>query len=618
MSGIVGIVNLDGAPVDRRLLGRMTDYLSFRGPDARETWSQGPVGLGHTLLRTADDTRPDGQPLSLDDRVWIVADARVDGRGELRRKLRAHGCRDLDEATDAELILQSYLVWGEACARHLIGDFAFAIWDEPRRRLFAARDHFGVKPFFYARLANCLVFSNTLNCLRIHPEVSDELNDLAIADFLMFEFGQDPATTPFADIHSLPPAHYLSWRQGRLDISRYWTLSVPPTLRYHREQDYVEHFRELLRLAVADRLRSSRIGVFMSGGLDSTSVAALAVDVRNRRSIPFDLQVYTDVFGSDSKIPDEERYYSGLVAVHLNLPVHYHEDQDYPLYERWDQAELHRPMPHNYPLMANWVDRLKMAVPGSRVILTGEGGDLIFVPSCSYFDDLLKSRQWGRLLKGIAKSLTYRRLPPVGLRSTLLPGRYRSKPPDFPDWLDQGFSEGLDLKARWDRFTHSPCPSSSLRKRAFQGLTSPYWPDFLQKLYDPGVTGLPLEFCHPYFDLRVVNFALALPEWPWCLDKLLSREVGRGLLPEAVRTRPKTPLAVSPALEAIRQHGSSWINDIGAVPGLRRYVKIAAISSLTLNSSLTLKKNLNKIHTSLRPVTLHYWLKHSVPINRCD
>ena len=89
MSGIVGIVNLDGSPVDRLLLGRMTDFLAFRGPDARETWSQGPVGLGHTLLRTAYDTRPDCQPFTLDGQVWIIADARVDGRGELRRKLAA-------------------------------------------------------------------------------------------------------------------------------------------------------------------------------------------------------------------------------------------------------------------------------------------------------------------------------------------------------------------------------------------------------------------------------------------------------------------------------------------------------------------------------------------------
>jgi asparagine synthase (glutamine-hydrolysing) len=612
MSGIVGIVNLDGSPVDRRLVGRMTDYLAFRGPNARGTWSQGPVGLGHTLLHTADDTRPDGQPFTLDNRVWIVADARVDGRGELRRKLRGHGCRDLEEATDAELILRSYLVWGEGCVQHLIGDFAFAIWDEPRRQLFGARDHLGLKPFYYARLGNCLVFSNTLNCLRMHPEVSDDLNDLAIADFLMFGFGQDPATTPFADIHSLPPAYYLNWRQGRLEISRYWTLPMPPTLRYQREQDYVEHFRELLQLAVADRLRNSRIGVLMSGGMDSSSVAALAVGLRNRRPVPFDLRAYTDVSVYDSNSSDEEGHYAGLVAAHLNLPIHYHAGKVYQLYERWDQPELQRPMPHHLPLMANWVDRLKVLVPRSRVVLTGHGADLIFIPSCSYFEDLLKSRQWTRLVKEIVQSLKHRRLPPVGLRSTLMPRRYRSKPPDFPGWLNQSFSEGLDLKARWDLFHNPPLPSSLWRKRAYHGLTSADWPDFLQKLYDPGVTGLPLEFRHPYFDLRVVNFALALPEWPWCLDKLLFREVGRGLLPEVVRTRPKTPLAVNPEWESIRQRGSSWIDDFAQASSLRRYVNIAAISSLTL------KRNLNKLSPYLKPVTLHYWLKYLVPMNKCN
>jgi asparagine synthase (glutamine-hydrolysing) len=605
MSGIVGIVNLDGAPVDRLLLARMTDYLAFRGPDAQETWSQGPVGLGHALLRTVDDTRPDCQPLTLNGRVWIVADARVDGRDELRQKLRGHGCRDLEEATDAELILQSYLLWGEACVQHLIGDFAFAIWDEPRRRLFAARDHFGIKPFYYARVGNCLIFSNTLNCLRMHPDVSDELNDLAIADFLLFEFNQDLATTTFIDIKSLPPAHCLVWQQGRLDLSPYWTLPMPPTLRYQRGKDYVEHFRELLQQAVADRLRTSCIGVLMSGGMDSSSVAAFALELGNRRSVPFDLQAYTQVY--DSLIPDEERHYSGLVATHLNIPIRYHVIDDYQLYERWDQPELHRPMPHHAPLETSWVDLLKMVVGRNRLVMTGQGPDIIFCASDSYLDDLLKSRQWGRVAKEIVQGLQYRRRPPLGLRRRLLPWRYQANVLDFPGWLNQSFADRLDLKARWDRLNNPPLPASPLRKEAFSGLASPCWPDYWQKHYDPGVTGLPVEFCHPYFDLRVVNYSLALPEWPWCLDKLLSREVGRGLLPEAVRTRPKAPLAGFPELEVIRQSGGSWINGFEPSPDLHRYVNVAAIPSLTNEMDFN---NVNTIYLNLRVFTLNFWLNN--------
>lgn len=602
MSGIVGTLHTDGRPVDGRLLRRMTEFLAFRGPDAQDVWTDGHVGFGHALLRTTFESEREAQPCNLDGQVWITADARIDGRDDLIRKLADREVESLRQAPDVELILHAYHRWGEDCLQHLLGDFAFALWDGRHRRLFCARDHLGVKPFYYARVENCLVFSNTLNCLRMHPEVSDKLNDLAIADFLLFEFNQDPATTPFADIHILPPAHYLSWQQGRLDISRYWSLPMPPTLRYQRDQDYVEHFRELLQQAVADRLRSSCIGVSMSGGLDSPSVAAFAVELRNRRSVTFDLRAYTIVY--DSLIPDEERHYSGLVAAHLNIPIHYHVADGYQLYERWDQAELHRPIPQHYPLMASWVDWIKMIVRRSRVVLTGEGGDIIFSPSGSYFDDLLKSMQWGRLTKEIAQSLKYRRLPRFGLRSRLLPWRYRAKGFDFPGWLDQSFSDGLGLKARWARFKNPLLPSYPVRKRVYQALTNPAWPDDWQKLYDPGVTGLPVEFCHPYLDLRVVNFTLALPEWPWCLDKLLSREIGRGLLPEAVRTRPKAALAGEPVSELVRHPESSWINGFVPTRGLRRYVNLAAIPLFTY------ERDHHKIWANLRPLTLHFWLKH--------
>ena len=209
MSGICGIVNLDGAPVDRQLLQKMTALIAFRGPDAQNVWVDGRVGFGHTMLHTTLESEREQQPCSLDGNVWITADARIDGRTELKRTLEAQGRTELPNATDVELILHAYHAWGEDCVKYLIGDFAFAIWDSRQQRLFCARDHFGVKPFFYALMGQCLIFSNTLNCLRGHPAVSDSLNDLAVADFLLFEMNQDPGTTVFADIQRLPPAQRL-------------------------------------------------------------------------------------------------------------------------------------------------------------------------------------------------------------------------------------------------------------------------------------------------------------------------------------------------------------------------------------------------------------------------
>jgi asparagine synthase (glutamine-hydrolysing) len=183
MSGIVGIVNLDQAPVDPPLLQRLTDFLAFRGPDAQETWTDRHVGLGHTALWTTFESERERQPSSLDGQVWITADARVDDRAGLIPQLESQGRTNLAEATDSELILHAYHAWGESCVEHLIGDFAFAIWDGRERHLFCARDHLGVKPFYYAQLGDSVIFSNTLDCIRQHPAVSDKLNEAAIGDF---------------------------------------------------------------------------------------------------------------------------------------------------------------------------------------------------------------------------------------------------------------------------------------------------------------------------------------------------------------------------------------------------------------------------------------------------
>jgi asparagine synthase (glutamine-hydrolysing) len=190
MSGIVGIVNLDGTEVNRDLLWQMTKFMTPRGPDAQQILSDGPVGLGHTMLRTTFESNSETQPLTIDGKTWLIADARIDGRDELIKKLEAKlgspasllsdnsEARDKVPLTDALLILYAYKVWGTDCVSHLIGDFAFAIWDSVERRLFFARDHFGVKPFYYARVNNFLLFSNMLNCLRQHPSVSSKLNTI--------------------------------------------------------------------------------------------------------------------------------------------------------------------------------------------------------------------------------------------------------------------------------------------------------------------------------------------------------------------------------------------------------------------------------------------------------
>ena len=162
----------------------------------------------------------------------IQANARLDARDELIAKLEANG-------SDAELILLAYEKWGDDCVKHLIGDFAFAIWDGRKQRYFCARDHFGVKPFYYTHIDNEFAFSTSLNELRLNPRVSNELNEIAVGDYLLFGVNQDLSTTIFKDIHRLPPGHTLTVENGSITKRRYWTLEPSAEVRFRDPHSYV-------------------------------------------------------------------------------------------------------------------------------------------------------------------------------------------------------------------------------------------------------------------------------------------------------------------------------------------------------------------------------------------
>jgi len=603
MSGIVGIVNGDGMPVDCHLLKQMTEFMSYRGPDFQQIWVDGNVGFGHALLATTKESVGEKQPFTLDGEVWITADARIDGRGELIEKLK--GDYDLKMVTDVELILRAYHVWGEDCVEHLLGDFAFGIWDERKKRLFCARDHFGVKPFYYAEVGNCLIFSNTLNCVRIHPGVSDELNDLAIGDFLLFGCQQEFDTTAFAEIKRLPPAHCLIWSGEGIKIKRYWTLPIDGFIRYKRAEDYVENFQELMATAVGDRLRTNLVGVFMSGGMDSSSVAAVAQEVLLKKFESFDLRAYTVVY--DRLIPDRERYYSGLVAQKLDIPIEYLVADDYKLFQRWDEPEVHQPEPIGNPLLAIGVDQLKLVANNNRVALNGYGGDPVLYSSNSYFFDLLKKLQVGELVTAVGQYfLSNRRLPPVGLRTNLKRwfGLWHPWQPPYPKWLNADFGKRLNLPTRLEQLSREKAPIHPTRAEAYQDLISSTWP-YLFESYDPGVTGFPVEVRYPFFDLRLVNYLLAMPPIPWFIHKELMRVAMKGILPESVRLRPKTVLAGNPVYELLQQPNAPTLNKFDTTPILAKYVNLEAV----LPNSVIVE-DAYEVWINLRPQCLAYWLQN--------
>lgn len=613
MSGIVGILNLDGKAIDCQLLQQMTEFMSYRGPDAQNIWLDGNVSFGHALLLTTPEAVREKQPFTLDGQVWITADVRIDGRAELIQKL--NGDISIDTVSDVELILRAYHLWGEDCVKHLLGDFAFAIWDKKQQRLFCARDHFGVKPFYYARVGNSLIFSNTLNCLRIHPDVSDRLNDLAIADFLLFGCNQELDTTALADIQRLPPAYFLTFSAENLLTKRYWTLPVDGYIRYKRPEDYVEHFQELMLAAVGDRLRTNRVAVSMSGGMDSTTIAATAKELRSKQSQPFEIRAFTIVY--DKLIPDEERYYSGLAAKALGIPIYYLVADGYTLFERREQPKFWHPEPTNVSLLAIVADRFKQVAAYSRVLLDGNGGDPVFYSWGAYFHvvHLLKNLQFGCLVTDLVQYvLSHGHLPQPGVRSQLKKWLGIRPPlPPFPRWINPQLSAKLDLPARWENF-HRPKPLiHPIRPEAYQQLTASMWP-YLFESNDAGVTGFPIEVRYPFFDLRLVNYLLGIPPVPWCLHKELMRVAMRGILPEAVRRRPKTPMLGDPVSVLLKQPSSQWVDRFESAPALAKYIDRDAVPLVSGT-----EQGANDACISLQPLNFNQWLqeldrvKHKLP-----
>lgn len=605
MSGIVGIVEADNAPVSRELLAKMTEFMAYRGPDARNIWAEGKVGFGHTLLRTTREAAGEYQPLTLDDRVWLVADVRIDGRKELIQKLQDRGEKVALETPDPNLILQAYKIWGINCLEHLIGDFAFAIWDEPKQHLFCARDHFGVKPFYYARKGNSLVFSNTLNCIRLHPAVSDKLNDLAIADFLLFGCNQEVDTTAFADIQRLPAAHRLIWSSDGLKVEKYWTLPIDGYIRYKREEEYVEEFLEWMRLAVGDRLRTNQVAVYMSGGLDSTSVTAIAKELLSQQYPSYDLRAYTSVF--DRLLPDEERYYSGLVAEHLGIPIHYQVLDDLELYKAIEEIEDCTPEPSLIPLTRTNTEHDRTLTSQSRIVLSGQGGDGVFYSQGAYYYGLhlIKTGQIGKLVVEWIKYFgSHSRFPQPGIRARVkqwlgIP----SWKPSYPVWLNPDLEQQLDLRTRWENSYVKAKPIHPVRPEAYQSLISPFW-SYLFEGDDAGNNNLSIEVRYPYFDLRLVKFLLSIPVVPWMMFKEMLRVSMKGLLPEAVRCRPKTPAMGNPMTLRLQQTEMKWIEQFVPTPELSWYISRELIPPLC---GMTGQQG--EAWIDIRPISLNHWLQ---------
>jgi asparagine synthase (glutamine-hydrolysing) len=603
LSGIVGILNRNGAPAERALLRALVQFLSYSGPDAREVWSDGPIGFGHTLLRTTRESLNERQPASLEGHLWIAADARLDCRAELEAELADGGRKYRRPAPDSELILQAYALWGERCVDHLRGDFSFGIWDAHRRMLFCARDHFGVKPFYYAELGDLFVFSNTLTCIRLHPDVSEDLSEAAIADFLLFGLNCDNSTTTFRDIRRLPPAHFLIVSPEGVRIERFWSAPTGGRIRYRHADDYVEHLQVLLEAAVVDRLRIDRVGILLSGGIDSGSIAATARELMGQPKGACDLRAYTAVYRASNL--DQDAEHARNAAKFLRIPIHCSPMDGLEPFERWDDPEWTLPEPVDDPFFAGLFDQFRLIAADCRVVLSGEGSDnLMHFQMLPYMQDMMRNGEWGRFLAEVPHYLW--------VRPSLWPGVRRrikglfgkdSKAPVYPKWFAPEFARRMDLEERWREWSELRVTAGHpILPKAHASLSIPQWTHFFEH-ENPAVTHFPVEVRYPFLDLRIVDYLLALPPFPWFFEKMILREAMAGRLPESVRLRPKTPMAVDPLAERLKNRETEWMSDPHWNEEMGQYI---CLPSLVRPNG---ERKLRSADSNIRPLCLNFWLQ---------
>ena len=551
MSAICGVFG--GRPGTSPDVGAMLDALADYGV-GRAEWSDGPVRLGRRCRLDAGDgvlsqERTSPEPAARIHRcreagLALAADARLDDREALRDAL---GCREAG-VCDGALILRAWRRWGPDCPNHLLGDYAFALWDARRRILFCARDHVGARPFYYARAGERFVFASAVPAVLAAPGVPDRLDDDFVAAHLT-HIGLDTTThTFFAAVRKLPPGHALTVTgDGRLRTGRYWRPEDVPRVRPASDDACAQECLDLCARAVRDRLRGSGpVGAHLSGGLDSSGVAALAARELRRqgRAAPFAFTWLPDLGGGAPK-PEHEPEYAlvdavarqeGLRTLHCGLGP-----GDVLAMLRRDGA-----LPGVHVHINEEAVQRRAGALGVRVLLSGWGGDqgVSFNGLKGWPEHLLLTGRWLGLIAHL-RSRGRRPLPRLarvvlGLVHPELPDAVRrwrrGKEPKRRRWL-----VAPAYRRRGRRFE----PAGTFRRLGTRRMQ-------LRRLREGAVgermegwaasgAARGIEYRYPLLDRRVLEFALGLPPEQFRHGKLgrwLMRRAFDPVLPHEVCWNP--------------------------------------------------------------------------------
>lgn len=280
MCGIVGIVETTGLPVDRSRLAAMNAALQHRGPDEDGFYCNGSVGLAMRRLSIID-VKGGQQPIHNEDKtIWAVFNGEIYNYVELRKSLEKAG-HQFYTHSDTETLVHLYEEYGEEGVTRLRGMFAYALWDEKRRRLILARDRIGIKPLYYTAAAGRFMFASELKAFFCIPSFQRELNPAAVQQYLMYLYIPGPETI-FQGTVELPPAHYLVYEAGNVSVHRYWQIQYISTKEFSIEE-WQEQFMVQFRDSVRSHLISEvPLGAFLSGGIDSSAIVGVMAQELNK------------------------------------------------------------------------------------------------------------------------------------------------------------------------------------------------------------------------------------------------------------------------------------------------------------------------------------------------
>jgi asparagine synthase (glutamine-hydrolysing) len=526
VSGFLVLVRTDGREVSVAELEPPLLALRGRGPHGSEYWAQGSAGViltrfvshdGEThqrIVHLADDGRLAGQ-VRLDDRASLIA--AVGGAG-----------RQWDDAALLGALLDARR--GSPLPAPL-GDYSVATVHPASAEIVlrAWRDPLGVRPLYYVRQSGYVAASNTIAALLALPDLPDALDLAVVGRFLDAGGFEDRERTWYREIRRVPAGHVLTVdRSGSLDVFPYWTPPVPELLRVSEQREYPERFRDLLGLAVRDRIRSPSVTVLMSGGLDSTALAGVAAGAVLDGAKPITAAVsacYHAVVRSD------ETEYARLAARALGIRLTEIDADSFGYLER-PHIAAQRLVPPGEPDLALWVELLQEAARHGAVALAGFDGDALLTPPG--IASLVRRQGIPRIaMQTIVHWSRFRQRPHLAVRG-LLRARPVAPPAPWP-WLRPEVVDAARSRAQGRTMpsAHPTCPEM------WEAITDPVW-EHVFASGDIGATGVLVDVRYPFMDRRLVEFALAVPPIPWLQRKQLLREAVRGVLPDRVRRRPKT------------------------------------------------------------------------------